>query len=79
MGAAIRKGIETMTDSTQTLESVYMTSNQVCELFHVTNKTVYRWRKVGRLKGQKAGRSYLYKTSDVLALLEESNEPEKSL
>lgn len=68
-----------MKDSSQTLDSVYMTSNQICDLFHITSKTVYRWRKAGRLKGQKAGRSYLYKTSDVLALLEESDKAEKAL
>lgn len=68
-----------MKDTSQTLDSVYMTSNQICDLFHITSRTVYRWRKAGRLKGQKAGRSYLYKTSDVLALLEESDKAEKAL
>lgn len=64
-----------MSDTVQTLDGLYMTSNQICDLFHITPKTVYRWRKAGRLKGQKAGRAYLYKTSDVLSLLEESDHP----
>lgn len=69
---AVWKEIGIMQENTQGLGSVYMTSNQICELFHITTKTVYRWRKAGRLKGQKAGRSYLYKTSDVMALLKET-------
>lgn len=68
-----------MENTTQALESVYMTSNQICDLYHITPKTVYRWRKAGKLKGQKAGRAYLYKTSDVLSLLDARNQSEKAL
>ena len=42
----------------------------VCELYHVTRKTVYRWIKAGRLEGRRAGRKWLFEREAVTALLE---------
>lgn len=41
----------------------------VCELYHVEKKTVYRWIKAGRLQGKKAGRKWLFSREAVLAVL----------
>ena len=42
----------------------------VCELYHVDRKTVYRWIKAGKLKGKKAGRKWLFSHEAVLDILE---------
>lgn len=56
--------------TTKTLEDVYMTAKEVRELFHVSQKTVCRWREKGLLKGGvKVGLEYRYPTSEVMALL----------
>lgn len=41
----------------------------VCELYHVEKKTVYRWIKSGRLQGKKAGHKWLFSREAVLAVL----------
>ena len=41
----------------------------VCELYHVEKKTVYRWIKAGRLKGAKAGRKWMFSREAVDAVL----------
>lgn len=41
----------------------------VCELYHVDKKTVYRWIKAGRLQGKKAGHKWLFSREAVLAVL----------
>lgn len=59
-----------MTRKKKKLSDVYMTAREVEELFHVSQKTLYRWRKAGILKGGvKVGREYRYPTKEVQALL----------
>ena len=41
----------------------------VCELYHVDKKTVYRWIKTGKLEGRKAGKKWLFRIEAVEALL----------
>lgn len=43
--------------------------NDVCDLYHIERRTVYRWIKSGKLKGKKAGRKWLFTREDVEALL----------
>lgn len=54
----------------KSLTSVYMTAKEVQELFHVSQKTVCRWRERGILKGGvKVGREYRYPTREVMAIM----------
>lgn len=41
----------------------------VCALYHVEKKAVYRWIKAGRLEGQKAGRKWLFTPEAVKGVL----------
>ena len=41
----------------------------VCNLYHVDRKTVYRWIKSGRLVGKKAGKKWLFSKQAVLDVL----------
>ena len=41
----------------------------VCALYHVERKTVYRWIESGRLEGKRAGRKWLFTPEAVNALL----------
>ena len=46
----------------------YLTTEQVCDLYGVTRRTVYRWKQAGRLHGTKAGRRLLFDRAEVEAL-----------
>lgn len=45
----------------------YMTTEEVCRLYKVTPRTVYRWRANGQLSGVKVGRRVLFERSEVEA------------
>lgn len=46
----------------------YMTSEEVCGLYRITRRTLYRWNKAGKLHGVKAGRRLLFDRSEVIGL-----------
>ena len=49
----------------------YMEVSEICELFGVARNTVYRWRRLGRLKQvSKVGRKTYYRREDVYALID---------
>lgn len=48
----------------------FITTEQICELFHVTPRTVYRWKEAGKIHGTKAGRRLLFNRKEVEALAE---------
>lgn len=62
-----RKAVEHM-DSTSRKDEL-LEVKDVCELYHVTQRTVYRWRDAGKLKGRKAGHKWLFTREEVEALL----------
>lgn len=41
----------------------------VCDLYHVDRKTVYRWLKDGKLHGRKAGQKWLFTREAVDGIL----------
>lgn len=43
----------------------YMTTEDICAMYHVTRRSVYRWRAAGKLPGVKVGRRVLYAREDV--------------
>lgn len=45
----------------------YMTTEEVCALYKVTVRTVYRWRQRGHLHGVKVGRRVLFDRDEVEA------------
>ena len=46
----------------------YMTTEEVMALYHVTSRTVYRWRDAGRIHSVRAGRRLLFERVEVEAL-----------
>lgn len=46
----------------------YLTTEDVCDIYHVTRRSVYRWRTQGLLGGRKVGRRVLYTPTEVEAL-----------
>ena len=58
-----------MTNTTETRREL-LTVNDVMELYHVSQRTVYRWIESGRLKGKKlAGGQWRFSRDAVLAVL----------
>lgn len=47
---------------------LYLTTEQVCSLYSVTPRTVYRWNESGKLHGKKAGRRFMFDKAEVEAL-----------
>lgn len=45
----------------------YMTTEEVCALYRVTRRSVYRWRAAGKLRGVKVGRRVLFDRDEVEA------------
>lgn len=45
----------------------YMTTEEVCALYRVTRRSVYRWRAAGKLHGVKVGRRVLFDRNEVEA------------
>ena len=43
----------------------------VCDLYHVTRRTVYRWIEDGKLRGKKAGRKWLFSREAVISVLKD--------
>ena len=46
-------------------EEKYLTTDEVCEILHVSSNTLWRWNKGKYLCSVKVGRTPLYKLSDV--------------
>ena len=47
---------------------LYLTTEQVCSLYSVTPRTVYRWKAAGKIHGTKAGRRLLFARDEIEAL-----------
>lgn len=45
----------------------YMTTEDICAMYHVTRRSVYRWRAAGKLHGVKVGRRVLFDRDEVEA------------
>lgn len=59
---------EKLSERVEVARGRYLTTEEVTALYHVTTKTVYRWRKAGRLHGIKAGRRLLFDRAEVESL-----------
>ena len=46
-------------------EEKYLTTDEVCEILHVSSNTLWRWGKSGYLIPHKVGRTPQYKLTDV--------------
>lgn len=58
-----------MENTTRTRDGL-LEVKDVCDLYHVDKKTVYRWIKAGKLPGKKAGQKWLFTRDAVLGVLE---------
>ena len=46
-------------------EEKYLTTDEVCDILHVSSNTLWRWNKSEYLCSVKVGRSRLYRQSDI--------------
>lgn len=61
----------------KTEQGNFLTTEEVCDLYHVSRRTVYRWQQEGRLHGIKAGRRLLFNPLEVMDLLNHGEGVEK--
>lgn len=59
---------ERLNERVEVARGRYATVEEITALFHVSRKTVYRWKDAGRLHGVKAGRRLLFSWEEVEAL-----------
>lgn len=52
------------------LAARYMTTEDICALYHVTRHSVYRWKREGYLHSSKVGGRNLYSVEEVEGLAE---------
>ena len=46
-------------------EEKYLTTDEVCEILHVSSNTLWRWNKSKYLCSVKVGRTPMYRQSDI--------------
>lgn len=46
-------------------EEKYLTTDEVCDILHVSSNTLWRWGKSGYLVPNKVGRTPMYRKSDI--------------
>ena len=54
-------------------EEKYLTTDEVCEILHVSSNTLWRWGKTGYLVPNKVGRTPMYRQSDIDNLRQGNN------
>jgi len=54
-------------------EEKYLTTDEVCDILHVSSNTLWRWNKSQYLCSVKVGRTPMYKLSDVNNLRQGNN------
>ncbi len=54
----------------ETPQSKMLKTRDVCHILNISDKTLMKWRKAGKIQGYKPGRDWKYKQEDVQALLE---------
>ena len=59
---------ERLNERVEVARGRYYTTEEVMALYHVTSKTVYRWRDAGLLHSKKVGRRLLFDRAEVDAL-----------
>jgi len=62
---------ERLSERVEVARGRYCTTEEIMALFHVTKRTVYRWKEAGRLHPVKAGRRLLFERAEVEALAAE--------
>ena len=50
-------------------EDRFLSTEELCELLHISRPTVHRYKKVGKIRAYKLGRRNLFSLSEVLATL----------
>ena len=61
-------------ESSKPEEEKYLTTDEVCDILHVSSNTLWRWGKSGYLIPCKIGRTPMYKLSDINKLRERKGE-----
>lgn len=49
----------------------YYTTEEVMAMFHITKRTIYRWRDAGKIHPVKAGRRLLFDRAEIDALADD--------
>lgn len=63
---------EGITERIDAAAAVYVTTEEICALFHVSRRTVYRWKAAGKLHPVKAGQRNLFIRKEVEAMAKEA-------
>lgn len=53
----------------------FLSTEEICELLHVSRVTIFRYVRAGKLKPHKLGRRNLYSLNEVLATLKNEEVP----
>ena len=59
---------ERLSERVEVARGRYCTTEEIMALYHVTRRTVYRWKEAGRLHAVKAGRRLMFDWAEVEAL-----------
>lgn len=52
------------------IETIYLDNSQMKQLFNVVDKTLYRWRKSGKLQFLKTGGKYYYPLHLIMNMMQ---------
>lgn len=55
-----------------------LTSGEVLDILKISRSTLHLWLKAGKLKGYKVGRRWLFKRSEIEAMIEASTKSQAS-
>ncbi len=55
----------------------YLTVDEVKEMTHISNETIRKYLRSGKLKGKKKGGHYLIRPEDVVAFVESDEQEEE--
>lgn len=58
---------------------MYLTVDEVKEITHISNETLRKYLRSGKLKGKKKGGHYLIKPEDVVAFVESEDVEEEQI
>ncbi|MBQ9002368.1 MAG: helix-turn-helix domain-containing protein [Eggerthellaceae bacterium] len=59
---------ERLSERVEVARGRYYTTEEVMAIFHITKRTIYRWRDAGKVNPVKAGRRLLFDRTEIDAL-----------
>lgn len=62
---------ERLNERIEVARGCYYTTEEVMAMFHITKRTIYRWRDAGKIHPVKAGRRLLFDRAEIDALADD--------